>query len=326
VMAEDGPLHQVASPTIELVGDGKALVFTAGVAQAERMTAILNAHKRGSAQFVYAKTPKDERRHILGRYRDGCFQFLVNVGVFTEGYDDPGITHVVMARPTKSRALYVQMVGRGTRSTPDADIDRPDLADDPEGRKSAIGRSRKPTVDVIDFTGNCGKHKLVTMMDVLGGDYEADVVSRAAKKIKSDGGAYDPERALAEAQHEMRQERMALAAVAYAQQIVDPFDLLDVTPYREAPWHQNRKPTDKMQAMLERNGIKVPADMTFTEARRLIDAIIERRDKQLCTVRQAKQLRKRGIDPAGVTFADAGAMLDSLMTDKIPRADQIEAF
>ena len=57
---------------------------------------------------------KDKRRDMLRAYAEGRFQFLVNVDVATEGFDEPGIQLVVMARPTKSRAKYAQMAGRGT--------------------------------------------------------------------------------------------------------------------------------------------------------------------------------------------------------------------
>jgi len=60
-------------------------------------------------------TPKEERRDILRRYAAGEIQVIVNVGVLTEGWDDPGTRCILVARPTKARGLYIQIVGRGTR-------------------------------------------------------------------------------------------------------------------------------------------------------------------------------------------------------------------
>jgi len=102
-------LHAIASPTIELTGSKKTLIFAASVAQAERLTEIINRHKPDQARFVYGKTPKETRREMFKAYADHRFQYLVNVGVATEGFDDPDIECVVLARPTKSRAFYTQM-------------------------------------------------------------------------------------------------------------------------------------------------------------------------------------------------------------------------
>jgi ATP-dependent helicase IRC3 len=71
------------------------------------------------ARFVTGDTPKVERSQRLDEFRRGEFQVLVNCGVFTEGTDVPNIDCVLLARPTKSRNLLVQMIGRGMRLHPD---------------------------------------------------------------------------------------------------------------------------------------------------------------------------------------------------------------
>lgn len=70
------------------------------------------------AQFVTGDTPKPERSARLDAFRQGEFPVLVNCGVFTEGTDIPNIDCVLLARPTKSRNLLVQMIGRGMRLHP----------------------------------------------------------------------------------------------------------------------------------------------------------------------------------------------------------------
>ncbi|KAF5871013.1 putative dead deah box helicase protein [Botrytis fragariae] len=67
------------------------------------------------AQFVTGDTPKIERSARLDAFRNGEFPVLINCGVFTEGTDIPNIDCVLLARPTKSRNLLVQMIGRGMR-------------------------------------------------------------------------------------------------------------------------------------------------------------------------------------------------------------------
>lgn len=66
-----------------------------------------------TAEHIDGESP--DRKEILARFAAGEFQVLSNAMLLTEGFDDPGIDCVVVLRPTRSRPLYAQMVGRGTR-------------------------------------------------------------------------------------------------------------------------------------------------------------------------------------------------------------------
>jgi ATP-dependent helicase IRC3 len=68
-----------------------------------------------NAQFVTGDTPTKIRSARIDAFRNGEFPVLLNCGVFTEGTDIPNIDCVLLARPTKSRNLLVQMIGRGMR-------------------------------------------------------------------------------------------------------------------------------------------------------------------------------------------------------------------
>ncbi|KAL6860152.1 putative ATP-dependent helicase IRC3 [Amphichorda felina] len=70
------------------------------------------------ARYVTGDTPKVERGEILDAFKNGEFPVLVNCGVFTEGTDIPNIDCIVLGRPTRSRNLLVQMIGRGMRLHP----------------------------------------------------------------------------------------------------------------------------------------------------------------------------------------------------------------
>jgi ATP-dependent helicase IRC3 len=70
------------------------------------------------AKFITGDTPKQVRSERLDAFRNGEFPVLLNCGVFTEGTDIPNIDCVLLARPTKSRNLLVQMIGRGMRLHP----------------------------------------------------------------------------------------------------------------------------------------------------------------------------------------------------------------
>ncbi|GAM85219.1 hypothetical protein ANO11243_032230 [Dothideomycetidae sp. 11243] len=70
------------------------------------------------ARFITSATPKQVRGERLDEFRSGEFPVLLNCGVFTEGTDIPNIDCILLARPTKSRNLLVQMIGRGLRLYP----------------------------------------------------------------------------------------------------------------------------------------------------------------------------------------------------------------
>jgi len=68
------------------------------------------------AELIDGKTK--DRAELLRRFRTGEFQVLTNYGVLTEGFDDPGVACILMARPTTSALVYTQCVGRGLRCAP----------------------------------------------------------------------------------------------------------------------------------------------------------------------------------------------------------------
>ncbi len=87
------------------------LVFCSSLAQAERMSASLI----GSA-WVSGATPNKERDRIIEGFKNGTIKVVFNVGVLTTGFDFPALDCIYLLRPTRSLALYYQMLGRGTRT------------------------------------------------------------------------------------------------------------------------------------------------------------------------------------------------------------------
>jgi superfamily II DNA or RNA helicase len=134
------PMHEVAASITREIGTRRAIIFTVSVRQAERLSEILNDYQPNSSRWICGATPEDRRKADLAAHRSGECRYMVNVGVLTEGYDDPGVSMIVMARPTKSRSLFAQCLGRGTRPMA-ASIDG--IAD-ADGRKAAIAASVKP--------------------------------------------------------------------------------------------------------------------------------------------------------------------------------------
>ena len=330
VMQYEKNLHAVVDPTIRLAKWRRTLIFAVSVAHAERLAEIIHRHRAGSSRFVCGSTPRDERERILTAFKNGKFQFLVNVGVFTEGFDEPGIEMVVMARKTKSRSLYAQMIGRGTRPVPGLIED----IDSPEERCARIANSAKPNVTILDFVGNSGRHKLVSCADVLGGRYPDEVVELAERNTQQSGEPEDVTESLRRAETQIHAEKKRKLAEVGRQQIkgkasystttVDPFGVLDIEPEREVYWHRDRKPTEKQVAFLAKTGIKKPEQLTFTQAGRLCKEVIERRAKGLCTYKQARVLGSFGYDP-DVTFEQAGEIITEIANNNWHRPEAVSA-
>ena len=78
-------------------------------------TECLEALPEGSAAIVTGKTPPAKRARIMNEARAGRIRFLINVGVLTTGVNLPWFANVVFVRPTSSRTLYLQAIGRGLR-------------------------------------------------------------------------------------------------------------------------------------------------------------------------------------------------------------------
>lgn len=94
------------------------LVFCVDLAHVSDLTATFRKYGV-DARFVTGDTPKRVRSERLDAFRNCEYPVLINCGVFTEGTDIPNIDCVVLARPTKSRNLLIQMIGRGMRLHPD---------------------------------------------------------------------------------------------------------------------------------------------------------------------------------------------------------------
>ncbi|CAK1361092.1 putative ATP-dependent helicase IRC3 [Cercospora beticola] len=94
------------------------LVFCVDLAHVAALTATFRAHGI-DARFVTSDTPTKVRDERLEAFKNGEFPVLLNCGIYTEGTDIQNIDCIVLARPTQSRNLLMQMIGRGLRLHPD---------------------------------------------------------------------------------------------------------------------------------------------------------------------------------------------------------------
>ena len=94
--------------------DRKGIVYAINISHAQKITKLYQEHGV-KAIAIDSKTPAAERQQDIEAFKKGDIQVLVNVDIFSEGFDCPDMEFVQLARPTLSLAKYLQMVGRGLR-------------------------------------------------------------------------------------------------------------------------------------------------------------------------------------------------------------------
>lgn len=178
VLTHEKALHEVVRPSIELAGTRPSIVFGATVKHAEALADIFNRYAPRSARVIHGGMKTEERRRILRAYEKGKIRFLCSCALLLRGVDLPLTSCVVMARPTQSRALYCQAIGRGTRLAP--------------GKSDLL---------VLDFTDNSQTHSLISPVDILAPISE--VVRERAREIIDSHDECNPQEIIEKAEREL---------------------------------------------------------------------------------------------------------------------------
>lgn len=145
---------------LDLASDRRTLVFAVNVAHAKALAAAY-CEAGLAAEAVHGSLSADDRAGVLARFRQGTTQVLANCMVLTEGFDEPSVSCVVLARPTRSPVLYRQMIGRGTRRS--------------EGKNDCL------LVDLLDSTT---VHDLQSMGTLLGLPAQFGLDGRDAAQVR----------------------------------------------------------------------------------------------------------------------------------------------
>lgn len=141
VMAGDTTQRAVQEIVTMGATRGSWLAFCSGVDHAIQVRDAIRAHGI-ECETVTGETPTGERDRMLRAFKSGKLRALTNANVLTTGFDAPGVDLIALLRPTKSKGLYVQMIGRGTRLAP--------------GKDDCL---------VLDFAGNIATHGPIDMID-----------------------------------------------------------------------------------------------------------------------------------------------------------------
>ena len=131
-------------------GRRKVLWFGTGIEHAEAIRAELESHGENAVAVHSKSATRDDDLKSFTTFGDNSVRHCVNFGVLTTGFDFDALDCIVMLRPTKSPGLWVQMIGRGTRTSY---ADGFDLTTQ-EGRLAAIAASSKKDCLVLDFAYN----------------------------------------------------------------------------------------------------------------------------------------------------------------------------
>lgn len=293
-------LPAIADAIIEYAHDRKTVVFMPLVHISQEFRDIL-VSKGVDAREVNGMS--EDRRETIDWFASaGKGSVLCNAMLLTEGWDCPDVDCVVMLRPTKSRTLYVQAVGRGLR-----------LAD---GKSDCL---------LLDFLWLTTKHDLCRPASlVTANDEDVAHVAKAAEEDELDlfGAVTDAE--------ESRREALAAALARQKRKkarVIDPLtwfvtvdgsmDLSDYEP--EFAW-QKEPMTAAQESAIVKAGldVEVPTEDGFVrlnkgQASIVLDHVFQRRKQGLATAKQVMQLQKRGFRNVGQwTFEQASGMMGRL--------------
>lgn len=301
----------------------RTLVFTSSIKQAQRFAEVLNRVRSGMATAIWDKVPREERRLVLKDFKTGALQILVNVGICGEGFDNPAVELLIMGRATKSRSLYTQFAGRGLRPLDEIAYKLNDCPD-AESRRQLISSSNKPHAIVLDFVGNSGKHKLITVADILGGRCNPKAVKMAKKKMMEREGPSNVTQSLLVAEEQLRkrierskkeaeERRVKLVARSqYTKVDIDPFDAMDLMPTQPKPFDAGKKLSDKQVKLMAQFGIDA-AKYPYTQAKQLFIELCNRLKDRKATPGQVAVLKRAGYENAAdIDRKDAKRLIDAL--------------
>lgn len=306
-----------AQKLYEATNEELTLHFCAGVHQAVAMSDALNAIRPGIATYLLGNTPDERRVEIYQNFvPDGSIRYLVNVGVATEGFDQYGIQNISLDRPTKSRPLFEQMIGRGSRLWEGLD-----LSGDSDDRKERIALSQKPVNKIHDFVGVSSRHKLVTVPDILGGN---DALNTAVvKRIRESGKPADVAQTMLSVAREFEEQERIIRAreyqkgkATYRSQFIDPFNLFQISETRSSRIDGCIRLSERQVGVLRNAGYD-PANLSSTQGKQLIGKLMERRGSNLATPKQVRLLRDKGVPNAeNMPFENASRLITRIASNR----------
>lgn len=305
--ALDPYLEQIADEMVKQCKNRKTVVFLPLVKTSQKFRDILN--EKGFRAAEVNGESKD-RAEILEDFDKDKYNVLCNSMLLTEGWDCPTVDCVVVLRPTKVRALYSQMVGRGTRLAP--------------GKENLL---------LLDFLWHTERHELCRpahliasspevakkMTENMAEDTEVEFSLLEAEEQAGKDVVAEREEALAKQLAEQRRKKRKLVDPLQFEMSIQAEDLADYVPsfgWEMAP------PSEKQLKALEKFGIYTEEIGNAGKAGKLLDRLNKRKDSGLTTPKQIRLLEGRGFRNVGMwKFEDASNLINRIAASgwRIPK-------
>lgn len=304
--ALDPYLYQIAEEMKKYCMTRKTVVFLPLVKTSQKFVEILNAQGFRAAEVNGGSS---DRAEVLQDFENDKYNVLCNSMLLTEGWDCPSVDCIVVLRPTKVRALYSQMVGRGTRLNP--------------GKENLL---------LLDFLWHTERHELCHPAHLISENEE--VAQKITENIAEAGCAVDLEEAEVKAQEDVVAQREESLAKQLQEmrnrkrKLVDPlqFEMSiqaeDLTNYVPAFGWEMGPASDKQLKRLEKMGIFPDEIDNAGKAAKILDKLDKRRTAGLTTPKQIRFLEGRGFNHVGTwQFEHARGLIDRIAANgwKIPR-------
>ncbi len=291
--ALDPYLGQIAKEMKSYCKGRKTVVFLPLVATSKKFCQML---RREGFRAAEVNGESKDRAEILHGFDRGEYDILCNSMLLTEGWDCPSVDCIVVLRPTKSRSLYSQMVGRGTRLF--------------DGKESLL---------LLDFLWLTERHELCRPAHLLARSKE--IAEAMGRKIEEADTPVDLEEAEKLASQDVvmqREESLAKELDAMKKRkrkLVDPLQFEfsiqaeDLAGYVPAFGSDMGPVTDKQKALLEKYGIFPDEIECQGKASLLLNRLHKRREEGLTTPKQIRFLEGKGFQHVGTWSFDAARKL-----------------
>lgn len=298
--ALDPYLESIAEEMEKYCSDKKTVVFLPLVKTSQKFRDILNNHGFRAAEV---NGDSKDRAEILEAFDKDQYNVLCNSMLLTEGWDCPSVDCIVVLRPTKVRSLYCQMVGRGTRLSPETNKDH---------------------LLLLDFLWHTERHELCHPASLI--CESAEVAQKMTENMEKDSGCImdieEAERTASEDVVAQREEALAKQLSEMKRRkkkLVDPlqFEMSiqaeDLSGYVPAFGWEMAPPSDKQKQTLEKLGILPDAIENAGKASKILDRLDKRRREGLTTPKQIRFLESRGFQHVGTwQFETAKNMIDRI--------------
>lgn len=298
--ALDPYLESIAEEMKKYCSNKKTVVFLPLVKTSQKFRDILNNHGFKAAEV---NGDSKDRAEILEAFDKDQYNVLCNSMLLTEGWDCPSVDCIVVLRPTKVRSLYCQMVGRGTRLSPETNKDH---------------------LLLLDFLWHTERHELCHPASLI--CESAEVAQKMTENMEKDAGCViDIEEAEKTASEDVVAQREEALAKQLSEmkrrkkRLVDPlqFEMSiqaeDLSGYVPAFGWEMAPPSDGQKKTLEKLGILPDAIENAGKASKILDRLDKRRREGLTTPKQIRFLESRGFQHVGTwQFETAKNMIDRI--------------